>query len=40
MKVKLKAGTLLLIGCDHPDYPFQAEPIDSEVAVSLASGLD
>ena len=39
MKSRLRAGAALLIGCDHPGYPVDLQPIVDDVRRSLVKDL-
>ncbi|GAB2896604.1 DUF3501 family protein [Paraburkholderia jirisanensis] len=39
MKIRLRDGAALLVGCDHPHYPVSAQTIDANVRASLLDDL-
>jgi len=39
MRAALKDGATLSIGCDHPAYTLPPQPVDADVAASLAGDL-
>jgi Protein of unknown function (DUF3501) len=39
MKLRLRDGAALLIGCDHPNYPVSVQAIEANVRASLLNDL-
>jgi hypothetical protein len=39
MKARLRDGAALHIGCDHPGYPVDSQPITDDVRRSLVKDL-
>jgi len=40
MKMALKAGAQMMVGCDHKGYPMHVQTLPSETLASLVSDLN